>query len=161
MRKLYGEYRKLSRMQHLDFCQTSWQAISQSFTNHWHKNKNNQDLFYVASMSKWRMRHKRANLHSSAHTQRGIAEERFNMLARGWLAYPVTPAAHATTAEERLEKCHRHIGIVAERRLFSVTRYTERILPISRAGGTPLPMAGRLTQLAKIFPLIYTTALRR
>ena len=36
-----------------------------------------------------------------------------------------------------------------------------RILPISRAGGTPLPMAGRLTQLAKIFPLIYTTALRR
>ena len=28
-----------------------------------------------------------------------------------------------------------------------------RILPISRAGGTPLPMAGRLTQLAKIFPL--------
>ena len=36
-----------------------------------------------------------------------------------------------------------------------------RILPISRAGGTPLPIAGRLTQLAKIFPLIYTTALRR
>ena len=32
-----------------------------------------------------------------------------------------------------------------------------RILPISRAGGTPLPMAERLTQLAKIFPLIYTT----
>lgn len=30
------------------------------------------------------------------------AEERFNMLARGWLAYPVTPMAHATTAEERL-----------------------------------------------------------
>ena len=30
------------------------------------------------------------------------AEERFHMLARGWLAYPVTPAAHATTAEERL-----------------------------------------------------------
>ena len=36
-----------------------------------------------------------------------------------------------------------------------------RILQISRAGGTPLPMAGRLTQLAKIFPVIYTTALRR
>ena len=36
-----------------------------------------------------------------------------------------------------------------------------RILPISRAGGTPLPMAGRLTQLAKIFPVIYTTAFRR
>ena len=30
------------------------------------------------------------------------AEERFNMLARGWLAYPVTPVAHATTAEEWL-----------------------------------------------------------
>ena len=29
------------------------------------------------------------------------AEERFHMLARGWLAYPVTPVAHATTAEER------------------------------------------------------------
>ena len=54
------------------------------------------------------------------------AEERFNMLARGWLAYPVTPAAHATTAEERLQKYHRHIGIVAERRHFSVTRYAER-----------------------------------
>ena len=30
------------------------------------------------------------------------AEVRFNMLARGWLAYPVTPMAHATTAEVRL-----------------------------------------------------------
>ena len=54
------------------------------------------------------------------------AEERFHTLARGWLAYPVTPAAHATTAEERLQKYHRHIGIVAERRHFSVTRYAER-----------------------------------
>ena len=36
-----------------------------------------------------------------------------------------------------------------------------RILQISRAGGTPLPMAGRLTQLAKIYSVIYTTALRR
>ena len=36
-----------------------------------------------------------------------------------------------------------------------------RILQISRAEGTPLPMAGRLTQLAKIFSVIYTTALRR
>ena len=33
-----------------------------------------------------------------------------------------------------------------------------RILLISRAGGTPLLVAGRLTQLAKIFPVIYTTA---
>ena len=30
------------------------------------------------------------------------AEERFHMLARGWLAYPVTLVACATTAEERL-----------------------------------------------------------
>ena len=30
------------------------------------------------------------------------AEERLYMLARGWLAYPVTPGAHTTTAEERL-----------------------------------------------------------
>ena len=30
------------------------------------------------------------------------AEERFHTLARGWLAYPVTSIAHATTAEERL-----------------------------------------------------------
>jgi len=30
------------------------------------------------------------------------AEERFNMLARGWLAYPVTPTHHQSTAEERL-----------------------------------------------------------
>ena len=33
---------------------------------------------------------------------RKTAEERFNMLARGWLAYPVTPITFATTAEERL-----------------------------------------------------------
>ena len=35
------------------------------------------------------------------HRQK-TAEERLYMLARGWLAYPVTPVAHATTAEERL-----------------------------------------------------------
>ena len=34
------------------------------------------------------------------------AEERFNMLARGWLAYPVTPTHHQSTAEERLYKRH-------------------------------------------------------
>ena len=34
------------------------------------------------------------------------AEERFNMLARGWLAYPVTPTHHTSTAEERLYKRH-------------------------------------------------------
>ena len=30
------------------------------------------------------------------------AEERFHTLARGWLAYPVTPTHHTSTAEERL-----------------------------------------------------------
>ena len=32
------------------------------------------------------------------------AEERFHMLARGWLAYPVTPMRTPATAEERLYK---------------------------------------------------------
>ena len=88
-------------------------------------------------------------LHWYAPTAQCIAktaEERFNMLARGWLAYPVTPVAHATTAEERLQKYHRHIGIAAERRHFSnpvrgakrMRAGILRILPISRAGGTQL-----------------------
>ena len=34
--------------------------------------------------------------------RRKTAEKRFNMLARGWLAYPVTPTHHPSTAEERL-----------------------------------------------------------
>ena len=38
--------------------------------------------------------------------RRETAEERFNMLARGWLAYPVTPTHHPSTAEERLYKRH-------------------------------------------------------
>ena len=38
--------------------------------------------------------------------RRKTAEERFNMLARGWLAYPVTPTHHQSTAEERLYKRH-------------------------------------------------------
>ena len=41
--------------------------------------------------------------HGAIHRHRQkTAEERLYMLARGWLAYPVTPVAHATTAEERL-----------------------------------------------------------
>ena len=40
------------------------------------------------------------------HHRRKTAEERFNMLARGWLAYPVTPTHHQSTAEERLYKRH-------------------------------------------------------
>ena len=38
--------------------------------------------------------------------RRKTAEERFNMLARGWLAYPVTPTHHQSTAEERLYNRH-------------------------------------------------------
>ena len=40
------------------------------------------------------------------HHRRKTAEERFNMLARGWLAYHVTPTHHTSTAEERLYKRH-------------------------------------------------------
>ena len=39
---------------------------------------------------------------ASQVTPRKTAEERFHTLARGWLAYPVTPVTHASTAEERL-----------------------------------------------------------
>ncbi len=38
--------------------------------------------------------------------RRKTAEERFNTLARGWLAYPVTPTHHPSTAEERLYNRH-------------------------------------------------------
>ena len=41
-----------------------------------------------------------------ASPSRKTAEERFNMLARGWLAYPVTPTHHTSTAEERLYNRH-------------------------------------------------------
>ena len=89
------------------------------------------------------------------------AEVRFNMLARGWLAYP------RDTGGAR--NYRRSAVVVAERRHFSnpvrgakrMRAGILRILQISRAGGTPLLVAGRLTQLAKIFPVIYTTALRR
>ena len=41
--------------------------------------------------------------HGAIHRHRQkTAEERLYMLARGWLAYPVTPMAHTSTAEERL-----------------------------------------------------------
>ena len=36
---------------------------------------------------------------ASQVTPRETAEERFHTLARGWLAYPVTPCAHIATAE--------------------------------------------------------------
>ena len=116
------------------------------------------------------MRHKRANLHSSAHPQRETAEVRFNMLARGWLAYPRDTGGarnYRRRAVVEIPSPHRHRrGATALfRNPVRGAKWMRagilRILQISRAGGTPLPMAGRLTQLAKIFPLIYTTAFRR
>ena len=54
---------------------------------------------------------------------RKTAEERFNMLARGWLAYPVTPTHHTSTAEERLYKRH-PIGLPRD-----ALRHTQRAEP--------------------------------
>ena len=99
------------------------------------------------------------------------AEVRFNMLARGWPAYPVTPMRTQLPPKCgcRNAENHRHIHRRGATALFrNPVRGAKRmragilrILHSSRAGGTPLPMVGRLTQLAKIFPVIYTTALRR
>ena len=82
-------------------------------------------------------------------TMRKTAEERFNMLARGWLAYPVTPMhAHLPPKSGCIRQ---HIvglhSLVAERRHSSVTRYAKRSVACRdsprhqtlRAGGTPLP----------------------
>ena len=52
------------------------------------------------------------------------AEERFNMLARGWLAYPVTPTHHQSTAEERLY--NRHPSVCLPR---DALRHTQRAEP--------------------------------
>ena len=86
------------------------------------------------------------------HRHAKTAEERFNMLARGWLAYPVTPTHHTSTAEERLYKRHPSVCLVAERRHSSVTRYAKRSVACRdsprhqtlRTGGTPLPRHRRL-----------------
>ena len=84
---------------------------------------------------------------------RKTAEERFNMLARGWLAYPVTPTHHPSTAEERLYMSSLGLlSLVAERRHSSITRYAKRSVACRdsprhqtlRAGGTPLPHLRRL-----------------
>ena len=77
------------------------------------------------------------------------AEERFNMLARGWLAYPVTPThAHlppkSGCIRQHMVGLH---SLVAERRHSSGTRYAKRSVACRdsprqqplRAGGTPLP----------------------
>ena len=84
--------------------------------------------------------------------RRKTAEERFHTLARGWLAYPVTPTHHPSTAEERLYKRHPSVCLVAERRHSSVTRYAKRSVACRdsprhqplRAGGTPLSHLRRL-----------------
>ena len=84
------------------------------------------------------------------------------MLARGWLAYPVTPVACATTADVRLEtpRTIATPNIVAERRHSSVTRYAERngCVPEVRhylwPDGFPRMVTMPLTQLfsLKYFP---------
>ena len=56
--------------------------------------------------------------------RRKTAEERFNMLARGWLAYPVTPTHHQSTAEERLYKRHPSVCLPRD-----ALRHTQRAEP--------------------------------
>ena len=81
--------------------------------------------------------------------RRKTAEERFNMLARGWLAYPVTPMHARLPPKSGCIRQHM-VGLhslVAERRHSSVTRYAKRSVACRdsprhqplRAGGTPLP----------------------
>ena len=85
--------------------------------------------------------------------RRKTAEERFHTLARGWLAYPVTPM-HALLPPKsgcRNVTLRLH-SLVAERRHSSVTRYAKRSVACRdsprqqplRAGGTPLPHHRRL-----------------
>ena len=103
------------------------------------------------------------------HAQRENRRRAVSYVSTGLACLPRDTDAHASTAEERLYKYHRHIHRRGATAFFrNPVRGAKRmragilrILQISRAGGTPLPMAGRLTQLAKIFPVIYTTALRR
>ena len=73
--------------------------------------------------------------------RRKTAEERFNMLARGWLAYPVMPTHHQSTAEERLYK--RHPGM-RQRRITprNPTRTTWRDTTSMRFGDALLPPLG-------------------
>ena len=113
------------------------------------------------------------NYRRRAVVERGCVEENrrraVSYVSTGLARLPRDTNPFASTAEERLQKCHRHIHRRGATALFrNPVRGAKRmragilrILLISRAGGTPLPMAGRLTQLAKIFPVIYTTALRR
>ena len=81
------------------------------------------------------------------------AEERFNTLARGWLAYPVTSMhAHLPPKSGCINVIPRFASLVAERRHSSITRYAKRSVACRdsprhqplRAGGTPLPRHRRL-----------------
>ncbi len=85
--------------------------------------------------------------------RRKTAEERFNMLARGWLAYPVTPMhAHLPPKSGCINVTLGLHSLVAERRHSSITRYAKRSVACRdsprhqplRAGGTPLPRHRRL-----------------
>ena len=62
---------------------------------------------------------------ASQVTPRKTAEERFHTLARGWLAYPVTPRTHIYRRRAVVE-ASREAHFVAERRHPHVTRYAER-----------------------------------
>ena len=76
------------------------------------------------------------------------------MLARGWLAYPVTPIHSLLPPKSGCIRQHM-VGLhslVAERRHSSITRYAKRSVACRdsprhqplRAGGTPLPHLRRL-----------------
>ena len=91
------------------------------------------------------------------HHRRKTAEERFNMLARGWLAYPVTPIHSLLPPKSGCIRQHM-VGLhslVAERRHSSVTRYAKRSVACRdsprhqplRAGGTPLPRPSAVASL--------------
>ena len=67
--------------------------------------------------------HRKNRHHRIARCEK-TAEERFNMLARGWLAYPVTPTHHTSTAEERLY--NRHPSVCLPR---DALRHTQRAEP--------------------------------
>ena len=65
------------------------------------------------------------------------AEERFHTLARGWLAYPVTPTHHPSTAEERLYK--RDPGIAPTARCTAIGENRRRAVSYVSTGLACLP----------------------
>ena len=93
------------------------------------------------------------------------------MLARGWLAYPVTPVHAQLPPKCGCRNAENHRLADHRRGATELFRNPIRGAKRMRAGGSPLLVAGRLpsdgynaadsTFLAKIFSVIYTTALRR